>query len=392
MKKIKDIARDPKVQVALSSLINQETNLVELIIAVQQIPAPTFEEAKRACFVEEHFLNIGLQEVHQDKLHNVYGCWPGTKSESSIPVIITAHSDTVFPIATELENRREDQLLFGPGIGDNSTGVAGIIALAKMLNTFNLQPKADIWFVVNVGEEGLGNLRGMRAVVERFDKNARYIVVEGGSFGQIIYKGLGVRRYRITIDTHGGHSWGNFGQPSAIHELGKLIAEIAKLQVPLKPKTTYNMGVIEGGTTVNSIASFASVLLDLRSEQSADLEKLVAQVKNIVESRRMATIKQNQDVVFHMELVGNRPAGQISRNDSLVRMAESSLKEVGWPHVTNIIGSTDANIPLSQKISCVCVGLTTSGNSHRIDEYIDLTHLQSGMKQLFLLALAAANY
>ena len=392
MNRIKDIATDSKIQLALSGLAERETELLDLIISVQQIPAPTFDEADRAAFVEKYFSNLGLQDVRQDRIHNVYARFRGTNSELSTPLIVSAHSDTVFPIETDLSITRNGHLLCGPGIGDNATGVAGIMTLAKTLRTLDLVPKSDIWFIVNVGEEGLGNLSGMRAVVKKFGRQARYIVVEGGSYGQIIHEAIGVCRFRIGITTKGGHSWGSFGQPSAIHEIGHLIADISRLSVPISPKTTYNIGVIEGGTTVNSIASSASFLLDLRSEETAVLEELVSQVKAIVESRRAKAKQEDRDVAFHMEQVGSRPAGQIHHEDPLVFLAEKALHQVGWPHVMNIAGSTDANIPLSQNIPCVCVGLTTSGNSHRLDEYIDLTHLQAGMQQLILLALAAADY
>ncbi len=392
MSRIEQIAKDPAIQNVIAGLTKQIAELVELTIAVQQIPAPTFQEAKRATYVEKCFSSLGLRHVQQDQLHNVSACLSGTEPNLSTPLIISAHSDTVFPIKTELATRRDGHLLYGPGIADNSAGVAGIITLAKLLTKYKLRPRSDIWFVANVGEEGLGNLRGMRAVVERFGKNGQYIVVEGGSFGQLIYKAIGVQRFRIVINTPGGHSWGNFGQPSAIHELGKLIAEISKLRVPTRPKTTFNIGVIQGGTTVNSIASSASLLLDLRSEQSAILDNLVLKAKNLVDARRMMATRRNKNVVYHMEQVGYRPAGQIAHDHPLVNLAEDSLKQVGCHHVTNTIGSTDANIPLSQNIPCVCVGLATSGNSHRLDEYIDLKHLQSGMKQLLLLTLAASEY
>jgi len=390
--RIRHLANDFRVKQAISSLGEAVADLVDLIIAVQQIPAPTFEEAERATFIEKCFIDLGLHDVQHDALHNVFGCLPGTNRNLADPVIVSAHSDTVFPEETDLTTKRVGKLLYGPGIGDNATGVAGNITLAKLLKLYNLTPRADIWLVANVGEEGLGNLRGMQAVVKRFGRNARYIVIEGGSYGQLMYQAIGVRRFRLTVETPGGHSWGSFGQPSAVHELGIFINDVARIHVPRSPKTTFNIGVIEGGTAVNTIASSASLLLDLRSEQMATLDQLVSQVSAIVNSRQDKVIQSNQDVKFHFQEVGNRPAGKISRDDLLVRYAEEALTHVGWPQIAHIAGSTDANIPLSQKIPSVCIGLTTSGNSHRIDEYIDLAHLQAGMEQLLLLTLAAADY
>ncbi|MDX1413547.1 MAG: M20/M25/M40 family metallo-hydrolase [Candidatus Promineifilaceae bacterium] len=392
MKQIKQIAEDSRVLRALSSLEEQQADLIDLIIAIQQIPSPTLDERRRANFVENYFSDLGLAQVQQDDIYNVYACLRGTDGIHATPLILTAHSDTVFPIDTDLTTKIEGNYLYGPGIGDNATGVAGIITLAKHLLMQNLKPEANIWFVANVAEEGLGDLRGMRAVVERFGSEARYIVVEGGSFGQIMHQAIGSKRYRITVETPGGHSWGNFGQPSAIHELGQLICEISNLRIPRKPKTTFNVGVIEGGTSINSIASSASLLLDLRSDQKSTLDQLVSQVNTIVAFRRNLTKQRQEKVTIHMELVGSRPVGNIPKIDPLVRLAEDALKQVGWRKISNIAGSTDANVPLSMKIPTVCIGITTSKNAHRIDEYIELTHLTAGMKQLLLLTLAAADY
>lgn len=390
MDRIKNIAQRPQNKKALGDLIEQIPELTNLIIAVQQIPAPTFAEGARARFILKSFAEYGLQDVHADSLNNIYARLPGFESSSN-PLVVSAHSDTVFPVQTDLTVKHEGDLLYGPGIGDNATGVGGILTLARIIKNDRLKHKSDIWLVANVGEEGMGNLRGMRAVVDRFGSKARYLVIEGGSFGQIIFRAIGVKRFRIAISTSGGHSWGSFGEPSAIHELGHIIAEISQIQVPTSPKTTFNIGLIEGGTTVNSIASSASLLLDLRSEEKIALERLVSQVDSIVKSRKIKANYRKLKISFHMEQVGYRPPGGIDPNDSLVCLADNALQYVGYPALSNNIGSTDANIPLSMGISCVCVGLTTSGNSHRLDEYIDLNHLKEGMQQLLLLVLAAAN-
>ncbi len=361
-------------------------------MAVQQIPAPTFAEEKRASFIESRFQQLGLRDVWRDSLHNVYGRFPGANSGAHRPVIISAHSDTVFPAGTNLELRRDKRFLYGPGVGDNSTGVAGLFAIAETLMTYDLRPNADTWFVSNVGEEGLGDLRGMRAVVDRFGHLAFYIVVEGGLYGQIAHEAIGVRRFRITVETSGGHSWGSFGSPSAIHELGQLIAAIDRLSVPQRPKTTYNVGMIEGGTSVNTIASSASMLLDLRSADSDELDRLVSQVGVIIQRARKRAFQRKKIVKITVEPVGNRPAGRISRDTPLVGWADAALRYVGGPPAIYVSGSTDANIPLSLNIPSVCIGLTESANSHRLDEYIETSSLQSGLQQLLLLALAAADY
>ena len=192
----------PSIQSLLSAFHQMSEQVVELAIAVQQIPAPTFAEATRAAFIQQQLTALGLQDVAQDELHNVYGRLPAA-NPSRAPIIISAHSDTVFPVETDLAIRRDGRFIYGPGIADNSTGVAGIMTLAKVLHEAALGLPADLWFVANVGEEGLGDLRGMRAVVERFGADAVYIVVEGGLFGQISHRGIGVRRFKLEVQTPG---------------------------------------------------------------------------------------------------------------------------------------------------------------------------------------------
>jgi di/tripeptidase len=250
-----------------------------------------------------------------------------------------------------------------------------------------LRPPADIWFVATVGEEGLGDLRGMRAVVERLGAEARYVVLEGGSYGQIFHRGIGVRRFRIEVAAPGGHSWGNFGSPSAIHVLGRIIAAIASLPVPNEPKTTYNVGRIEGGTSINAIAEQASLLLDLRSEGPGELEQLISAVEAIVQREAAG-----QGVAANMLLIGNRPAGQLSREADLVGWAVAALEHVGCDRVELLAGSTDANIPLSAGGDAVCIGVAKSGNAHRRDEFLDPTNLARGMGQVLLVVLAAAGF
>lgn len=392
MDRISRIAQCPRTKAALDSFVARKDEIIEWIVAVQQIPAPTFSEAERAAFIESRFRELGLKDVWRDSLHNVYGRSPGANPQAHKPVVISAHSDTVFPSGTDLQLRRDKRFLHGPGVGDNSTGVAGLFAIAETLNKYDLQPNADLWIVSNVGEEGLGDLCGMRAVVNHFGHQAIYIVVEGGLYGQIAHEAIGVRRFRIAVETTGGHSWGSFGNASAIHELGQLIAAIDRLNVPQKPKTTYNVGMIEGGTSINTIAALASMLLDLRSADSNELDRLVSQVGVVIQRARKRAFQRKKIVKITVEQVGSRPAGRISRNSPLVGWADAALRYVGSPPVIYVSGSTDANIPLSLNIPSVCIGLTESANSHRLDEYIDTSSLPEGLQQLLLLALAAADY
>lgn len=374
------------IKTLLAAFHQMSDQVIDLAIAIQQIPAPTFAEAARAAFIAQQFTAVPLQDVSQDELHNVYGRLPAA-NPTHPPVIISAHSDTVFPIETDLTVRRDGRYVYGPGIADNSTGVAGIITLAKVLQDAALNLPADLWFVSNVGEEGLGDLRGMRAVVDRFGARATYIVVEGGLYGQVSHQGIGVRRFRLTVQTSGGHSWGNFGARSAVHELARLIVAIDRLTVPQTPKTTYNVGVIEGGTSINTVAQSASGLLDLRSESPAELESLVTAVSQIIEQAN-----KRKDVRVHMELIGNRPAGLLPADAPLVQSAVAALQAVGCAHPRLIASSTDANVPLSEGYTAVCIGLAESHHAHRLDEYLDPHHLPNGLGQLLLLTLVATGY
>jgi acetylornithine deacetylase/succinyl-diaminopimelate desuccinylase-like protein len=390
MNPISEIARRPDVRAALNAFHERLDETLEQIIAIQQIPAPTFDEERRARYMEERFCDIGLSEVSRDRLNNVYACAPGAASDRP-PLVISAHLDTVFPLETDLTIRRDGSLVYGPGIGDNSAGLAGLLLIARTLTERQLAHAANIYFVANVGEEGLGDLRGMRAVVERFGGAATYVVVEGGLYGQLTHQAVGVRRYRIEVTAPGGHSWGGFGATSAIHVLGHLIVAIDELSVPATPKTTYNVGIIEGGLSINSIAGMARLWLDLRSEAPEALEDVVEQVKAIVRRMNRQHKKDGDAVQITMKPVGDRPAGSVARNSPVVAYTEAALRAVGCEDVSYIMSSTDANIPLSRGFQAVCLGLTHSGNSHRTDEYIDVTHLPAGLGQLLLVALAAAG-
>lgn len=385
MNRVHQIAQRHRVQEALARFDEHLDEIIDLTVSIQQIPAPTFEEGPRARFVERKFRERGLQEVQQDELHNVYGRLPG-RSPNALPVVVSAHSDTVFGHETDLSVHRNDERIYGPGIADNSLGLAALLLLAETLQVCNLHPQRPIWFVANVGEEGLGDLMGMRAVVDRFGKAAAYLVLEGGLYGYVCHQATGVRRYRIDVQAPGGHSWGAFGSPSAIHVLGGLIAAIDQIALPEDPKTTYNVGLVKGGTAINAIARTAHMLLDLRSEEPEALATLVQEVEELVSSAGA-----EPDVTITMSLIGSRPAGRLSRSASLSRWAIAALEAVDCPEIEFTAGSTDANIPLSRDFPAVCVGLSRSGNTHRPDEYVEVEPIPSGLGQALLLLLAAAE-
>ncbi|HSH04019.1 MAG TPA: M20/M25/M40 family metallo-hydrolase [Anaerolineae bacterium] len=381
---INKIKRKKEVVALLAELKTAVAETVEQAVAIQQIPAPTFDEGERGMWVADRWRELGLLDIDIDALGNVYGRLGGGGGEGVL--VVSAHLDTVFPAGTDLTVVREEGKVRGPGIGDNSLGVAGLMYLAGVWGERPLSTAADIWLVANIGEEGLGDLKGMRAVVDHFGDEAKYIVVEGGTLGHIFHGGIGVKRFAIEVTAPGGHSWGNFGSASAVHVLGKLIAAICDLEVPSTPRTTFNVGVIEGGTTINTIAQKAKMQLDLRSESPEALLSLVERVEALV------TRFRQPGVTIEMEVIGDRPAGQVPAETPLVVWAEEALLAMGYDFVTYAQGSTDANIPLSRGCTAVCIGLTKAHHTHRLEEYIDIEPLSVGLGQLLLLTLAGAGY
>ena len=356
--------------------------VIEIACAIQQIPAPTFVETERAAFVQQRLADEGLSQVSRDTLGNVFARLPGTSKAP--PLVITAHLDTVFPSSTDLTLNRLPDKIVGPGIGDNSLGVAALFGLAWSLSDL---PR-DIWLVANVCEEGLGNLRGIKAVVDRFGRDVlAYIVVEGMSLGQVYHVGLGVQRYRITVHTTGGHAWVDYGKPSAINELAELAVKLSHLPLPEQPRTTLNIGVIQGGTSINTIAAEASLELDLRSEDPQILANLAVQVESLAK----ASQRDSQDPVrITAEVIGQRPAGQIPVDHPLVSLAVRSLQEQGLTARLNT-GSTDANCPLSYGLPAICVGVTTGGGAHTTDEFIYTRPVEQGLQQLIRLTKQACG-
>lgn len=339
--------------------------------------------------MEGQFHAAGLRDVLTDNLMNVYGRLPGRDAAAGA-ILVSAHTDTVFTADTDLSYKQDGTRITGPGIGDNSLGVAALLGLMRTLVSMAAQgdrPGTDIWFCANTREEGLGDLGGIRAAIDRLsDRISACIILEGMAFGQVYNGGIGVRRLRIAASTEGGHSWLHFGQPSAIHALARFAARITNLQPPASPRTTYNIGLIEGGQSVNTIASHASLTLDLRSEDRATLAAFEQQVRDGLGVETAA----NPGVTYTVEVVGDRAAGSIPADHPLVVAACQAITATrATPSLQS--GSTDANLPLSRGIPAVTIGITTGGNSHRTDEFIDTAAIPRGMFQLALLALAASH-
>ncbi|NOH04522.1 MAG: M20/M25/M40 family metallo-hydrolase [Chloroflexi bacterium] len=349
--------------------------LLDLAIQIQQIPAPTFAEGPRGEFVRDRFIMEQLKDISMDSLGNVYARLAG-KQKNARALVVSAHLDTVFPPGINLQIKKEAGRVYGPGIGDNSIGVAALFGILWALRERKIEIGRDIWFAANVGEEGLGDLRGMRGVVERFGGDVvGYLVLEGLALGHVYHRAIGVKRYRVTVKTRGGHSWSDYGQPSAVHELAALVTQITSIPLPRQPRTTMNVGTIQGGTGVNVLAAEAKCELDLRSEDPLTLAKLVHQVEE------MLTGWRHEGVKIQAEVIGERPAGEIPVEHEFVGLAMKSVRECGIEPVPTS-GSTDANIPLSKKIPAVVLGVTTGGGAHTVDEFVDVEPIERGLESL----------
>ncbi len=347
--------------------------LLDLACEIQQISSPTFAEASRAEFTRRRMESMGLFDVQADLAGNVLGRLPGKTSARML--VISAHMDTVFPAEFPLTLDRQPDRISGPGIGDNALGLAGLLSLAPLLRENGVTLPGDLWLAATVCEEGLGNLRGIGAVAERFGpRPLAYISLEGMGLGNILHRGLGVERFRVCVHTSGGHSWVDFGSPSAVHELAGLATKLAALRLPRRPRTTLNIGLISGGTSINTIASSAMLELDLRSESKKSLAELAEKVHLAVEQAR----KPGVEVLI--ERVGWRPAGEIAPNHPLVALLVKVLCGVGLqPHLD--IGSTEANLPLSLGYPSVTIGLTTGDRAHSAQEFIHTAPLEKGLQQ-----------
>ncbi len=384
--KVAQLAATPAFLALRAALEACQTRLIAETIAIQQIAAPTFEESARAEYVRARFAAMPALDPSSlciDDLYNVYACLRG--NDPSLPaLLVSAHTDTVFSRQTPLSVRQTAENICGAGIGDNSLGVAALLAAAELLSQSAISLPADVWFVANSREEGLGNLDGIRAVHARLGKRLGHaIVIEGMALGHVYIGGIAVKRLRIACQTEGGHSWLHFGRPSAIHHLMRLGAQIAALRPPESPRSTYNIGVIEGGRSVNSIADRAALLLDLRSETREGLAALERSVLNLIDLNR------TNGVQFEVSTVGDRPSGSIPRSHPLAQLAHETLSYLGI-QPTFEHGSTDANALLANGLPTITIGITRGGNAHREDEFIEIEPIRDGIWQLLLLIGAAA--
>lgn len=376
------VASDGRIAHAVKEIAASfQPAVVDLACLIAAIPAPTNQESERSRFVAQRMTELGAEQVSIDEIGDVVGRIRGGRQRPAL--LLAAHIDTVFPRSTSLAQTRGDGRIAGPGIGDNSLGVAAVLMIPRMLAALGVHPAVDLLLTGNVGEEGLGNLRGIRAVMDAHPEIGAVIAVEGHNLGRVTHVAVGSRRLRIRVTGPGGHSWGDFGNPNAIHVAADIVAELARLPLPQTPKTTLSVGTFHGGISVNTIAPEAEFVLDLRSVEEDALRRLAERVDLVLRAPR-------RGVTVDVDVLGVRPAGVVSPASRIVRLAIETLEALHIPP-TGDASSTDANIPISRGIPAVCIGLTTGGNVHREDEFIDTAPLAAGLTQLLSLSLAVAD-
>jgi len=383
---------DAAVKSAVEAIKAAEPKTIEDQVALCEIEAPPFKEQKRADVYARMFREAGLQNVRIDKEGNVLGDRPGAQPRPRL--VLSAHLDTVFPEGTDVKVKRDGQVLRAPGIGDDCRGLAVVLAVIRAMNQARLQTVGTITFVGTVGEEGLGDLRGVKYLFTEGMKGQidRFVSIDGAGLG-ITHIAVGSLRYRVTFKGPGGHSYGAFGLSNPLHALGRAVETISQFEVPSDPKTTFNVGRVGGGTSVNSIPFESWFEMDMRSASPSALQALDAKFHRAVDDAVKAEDARWKKSVLTVDkaLVGNRPAGQTAATSPIVQAAVSVTRVLGLP-VTLDEGSTDSNIPMNLGIPAITIdGGGRGTGSHALDEAFDPTNSWMGAQRALLVALALAQ-
>ena len=389
----------PEVRSALSRFSFEEAQFAQWQMDAARIPAPPFGESHRAEWLATRFREIGLANVHIDTVGNVFGICPGKGSRF---ISLSAHIDTVFPANTPLNIRQQGTRLYGPGVSDNGAGIAAMLAIASVISSCRISHSLPFLFIGDVGEEGEGDLRGMRHVFDTprwCDTIASSIIVDGSGCDTIVSEALGSRRFELIARGPGGHSWSDFGTPNPIVVLARAIQALSETPVPITPKTTFNIGVIRGGTSVNSIPESASMRVDIRSTSTIEIDRLERSLRIALdhavdaENRPPSPVTPRRHPSVQVEVVeiGNRPAGELppgSRILSVIRAVDAHLENIA--HIQR--ASTDANIPLSLGREAIALGGGgTGGGAHTLQEWFDCAGRDLGLRRILLTMLALAG-
>lgn len=396
---IKRILDSPKFKEAMAVIDRDHERLVNEIVQLTEIEAPPFKEQKRARAYLEMLRQHGLSGIEIDAEGNAMGIRKG--SGGGPLVAIAAHLDTVFPEGTDVKVKRQGTRLAAPGIGDDTRSLAVLLAIIRAMDAAKIQTASDILFIGNVGEEGPGDLRGMKYLFQKGpykDRIKMFISMDGAGGGdEITNGGLGSKRYRVTFKGPGGHSYGAFGLVSPAFAMGSAIEKFSKMQVPKSPKTTFNVGVVGGGTSVNSIPFESWMEVDMRSESRPELEKtaenFLGLVHQAVDEENRARSTAQGKIELDMKLIGDRPSGETPKGSLIVQVASAAVRAAGMTPRYNI-SSTDSNIPISMGIPAITVDSGgRGGRAHALDEWIDVEKASSlkGIQTAFLMLLGISG-
>ncbi len=371
------VLSDPRFRAATDHLRAHHDRLVDEIVALTEIPAPPFKEEARAAAFERLIAEAGLEDVRRDAVGNVTALRRGTGNGGI--VAIAAHLDTVFPEGTDVTVRREGTRLFAPGVGDDTRGLAVLLAYARALDAAGIETQHDILFVADVGEEGKGDLRGIRHLFTEGtyrDRIGCFFTLDSPDMDEIVTRGVGSRRYRVTFRGPGGHSFMALGTVNPAYALAETVQGLARIEVPAEPRTTFCASVMGGGSSINAIPAEVWVEIDLRSEEAGELSRLDVTLQKLVaaavdaENARGTT--DAGEITAELTIVGDRPAGRTETDSEIVTTSEAALRAFGFSP-GRAVSSTDANIPMSLGIPAVKLGTGgTGGRAHSLEEWIDV--------------------
>lgn len=386
---ITQIMTDAKVKQGLDFIKDDHLNTMADQKVIAAIPAPPFAEKVRGEYYMKRLQALGLKDVKMDSEGNVYGIRPGTGKGPIL--LVEAHLDTVFPAGTNTNPIEKDGKIYAPGIADDSRGLAAVLSVIRAFNASGIKTVGDIIFCGTVGEEGLGDLRGMKAFFRDHPEVAGSVNVDGTSVSRITYLATGSHRFEVKFKGPGGHSFGAFGLPSAIHAMGRAIAKIGDVETPKQPKTTFTVGVASGGTSVNSIAADAQMLLDMRSNSQEELMKVEAIILPLIQeavNEENGRWKSDKPVTVEIKLVGNRPAGSQSPDHIIVQTAWLATLAIGQEPAMNAASSTNANLPISIGVPAVTLGGGgMDGRNHSPDEWFDPVNAWLGPQKILVTIL-----
>lgn len=381
------------VQEALGQIKQEEQLVVDEQVTLTEVESPPFHEDKRAAFFADKLKQLGLKDVRIDAEGNVIGIRPG--SGNGPRLVLGAHLDTVFPASTKIQVTREGNIYRAPGISDDARGLAVLLEVLRVLQAKNISTVGDLLFVGSVGEEGNGDLRGTKHLFNSGEEHIDgFISIDGVNISRLLHGSTGSTRYRAIYDGPGGHSWKAFGNPSALHALGRAIAKIAEVQVPKEPKTSFTVGTACGGTTVNSITASAEMDIDMRSISNQNLENLVKTILPLLEEaaeeeNRRWDAKEPDVVKLKLVPIGSRPAGDQPDDSPVLLAARGAMEALGIPLKSYDCASTDQNVAISLGIPATTLGGGGSeGNNHNVKEWYDSTNSFLGPQLAFLTVLA----